>query len=139
MPSAKCLVPSAKIQVPSNKNLSFFPFKHPIGGGQLPKNRYEEIVHPNLKKKLCTLTDRFGHPHMFRVSNQNSDQGISWIKFVFCKNATIIDVTTLRLGAQSFTLLSTLRDPTQLRCPCACYAIFEWKKLKFLLLITRKE
>ena len=37
----------------------------------------------------------------------------------------------LRLGAQSVTLLSTLRDPTQLRshqCACACYAIFEWTK-----------
>jgi hypothetical protein len=36
----------------------------------------------------------------------------------------------LRLGAQNVTLLSTLRDPTQLRqCQCACYAMFEWKKL----------
>ena len=50
--------------------------------------------------------------------------------------------STLRLGAQSDTLLSTLRDPTQLRrrqCACPCYAMFEWKKLKFLLLIRRKE
>ena len=34
----------------------------------------------------------------------------------------------LRLGAQSVTLLSTLRDPPQLRqrqCACACYAMFE--------------
>ena len=34
----------------------------------------------------------------------------------------------LRLGAQSVTLLSTLRDPTQLRrrqCACPCYAMFE--------------
>jgi hypothetical protein len=32
------------------------------------------------------------------------------------------------LGAQSVTLLSTLRDPTQLRrrqCACPCYAMFE--------------
>ena len=34
----------------------------------------------------------------------------------------------LRLGAQSVTLLSTLRDPTQLRqrqCACTRYTIFE--------------
>ena len=40
-------------------------------------------------------------------------------------------VLELRLGAQSVTLLSTLRDPTQLRrrqCACTCYAMFEWKK-----------
>ena len=43
---------------------------------------------------------------------------------------------TLRLGAQSVMLLSTLRDPTQLRrhqCACACYAIFEWKKTQILV------
>ena len=42
----------------------------------------------------------------------------------------------LRLGAQSVTLLSTLRDPTQLRqrqCACACYALFEWKKTQILI------
>ena len=27
----------------SNKNLSFLPFKHPRGGGQLPKNTYEML------------------------------------------------------------------------------------------------
>ena len=51
-------------------------------------------------------------------------------------------------GAQSVTLLSTLRDPTQLRqCqyasrkrhPFFCsHVMFETKKLKFLLLIRRK-
>ena len=53
-------------------------------------------------------------------------------------------VHTLRLGAQSVTLLSSLRDPTQLRqrqCtsrkqhPFFCsHVMFESKELKFLLL-----
>ena len=49
---------------------------------------------------------------------------------------------TLRLGAQSVTLLSTLRDPTQLRrrqCACACYEMFEWKKTPQILIAHQKE
>ena len=55
---------------------------------------------------------------------------------------------TIRLGAQSVTLLSTLRDPTQLRqrqCasrkqhPFFCsHVMFESKELKFLLLVRRQ-
>merc|ERR1711894_719074 len=30
--------PTYSLLLMSNKNLSFLPFKHPIGGGQLPKN-----------------------------------------------------------------------------------------------------
>ena len=42
----------------------------------------------------------------------------------------------LRLGAQSVTLLSTLRDPTQLgrrQCACTYYAMFEWQKTQILI------
>ena len=42
----------------------------------------------------------------------------------------------LRLGAQSVKLLSTLRNPTQLRrrqWACTCYAMFEWKKTQILI------
>ena len=60
----------------------------------------------------------------------------------------IFDNILLRLGAQSVTLLSTLRDPTQLRqrqCasrkqhPFFCsHVMFESKELKFLLLVRRQ-
>ena len=45
-------------------------------------------------------------------------------------------INLLRLGAQSVTLLSTLRDPTKFRqrqCACACNTIFEWKKTQILI------
>ena len=48
----------------------------------------------------------------------------------------LLSSNILRLGAQSVTLLSTLRDPTQLRrrqWACTCYAMFEWKKTQILI------
>jgi hypothetical protein len=84
----------------------------------LSPQKWSHIVHFNIEKVFL--------------------RGQPWI----CPGFSTISQIKLRLGAQSVTLLSTLRDPTQLRrhqCACACYAIFEWKKLKFLLLITRKE
>ena len=152
----------------------------------LSRNAYISLFQWKVGKQLFQTTLGKSQISCFRELHYYVKKEYWWPIRSYCYGAVpcllCLAYIILRLGAQSVTLLSTLRDPTQSRRrQCACrhkkvplaakkvrletrgfcthflllttpYGMFEWKnnsnyycyycfgkKLKFLLLIRRKE